>query len=291
MPFHKTKEDLTGRMVKGLTNTLNADTKAWTTPIEGALSGEVRSDYIRRKQAVEMYLRGESDQSIRTKCGIGLKQVYRLITERCLQIHPDGLIYGWRGLVRNVRIRPYKRKASLTVDSFGRGAAGAMDAVLDLHPDLRKAFEKRILATAEPEELGPTKRSRQSHWKWFIDELRKLGYELRKEWPFNTQTVGYSSVCRYIDSVLAANPKRGSRAVGGPDVTKKLLTGDGVDRPVDHVFQRVEMDGHKLDGRFCVMLPQASGGYIPKIVYRLWVLVILEIISRAVLGVVSENGK
>ena len=51
------------------------------------------------------------------------------------------------------------------------------------------------------------------------------------------------------------------------------------------------MDGHKLDGRFCVMLPQASGGYIPKIVYRLWVLVILEIISRAVLGYRFCMGK
>lgn len=291
MPFHLIKEDLTGRTVKGLTNTPYADITAWATPAVGALSDDARSDYFNRKSAVEMYLRGESDQSIRKRCGIGLKQVYRLITERCLQTHPDGLIYGWRGLVRNVRIRPYKRKARVLVDSLGRGAAGAMNAILDLHPDLRKAFEKRILANAEPEKLGPTKRSRQSHWKWFLDELKKLGYELRQEWPFNTETVGYSSVCRYVDTVLAANPKRGARAVGGPDNAKKLITGDGVDRPVDHVFQRVEMDAHKLDGRFCVMLPQMSGGYIAKIVYRLWVIVILEIISRAVLGYRFCMGK
>lgn len=291
MPFHKVKTDLTGRNVKGLTNTSYADTAAWATPAVGALSDDVRSDYFRRKQAVEMYLRGDSDQSIRKTCGIGSKQVYRLITERCLQTHPDGLIYGWRGLVRNVRIRPYKRKARLLVDSFGRGAAGAMNAILDLHPDLRKAFEARILANAEPEGLGPVRRSRQSHWKWFLDALKKLGYELRNEWPFNTLTVGYSSVSRYIDVVLAANPKRGARAVGGPENAKKLITGDGVDRPVDHIFQRVEMDAHKVDGRFCVMLPQAMGGYITKIVHRLWVIVILEVFSRTVLGYRLCMGK
>jgi hypothetical protein len=238
-----------------------------------------------------MYLHGESEESIRKTCGIGLKQVYRLITERCLQTHPDGLIYGWRGLVRNVRIQPYKRKARLLVDSFGRGAAGAMNTILDLHPDLRSAFEKRILTNAKPEELGPVKRSRQSHWKWFLDELKKLGYESRREWPFNTKSAGYSAVCRHIDKVLATSPKKGALAIGGPDTRRKLLTGDGVNRPVDHVFQRVEMDAHKLDGRFCVMLPQVSGGYFPKIIHRLWVIVILEIVSRAVLGYRLCMGK
>lgn len=144
-----------GRNVKGLGNKSLADIATWPTPLEGALSNTERSEYLNRKKAVELYLRGESEQVIRLACGIGLKQVYRLITERCLQIHPDGLIYGWRALVPQIRIRPYKRKTKLRVSSFGHGAAGAMNAILDLHPDLRKAFDKRILATAGPKELGP----------------------------------------------------------------------------------------------------------------------------------------
>jgi len=44
------------------------------------------------------------------------------------------------------------------------------------------------------------------------------------------------------------------------------------------------MDAHKLDGRFCVSIPLLDGGTKEKIVHRLWVIVILEVVSRAVLG-------
>ena len=273
-----------GRQIKGLTGTPHEDLGAWPTPDEGALSGDSRRKYLCRKRGVAMYLAGEPEDAIRGACDLGLKHIYRLITERCLEIHSDGLIYGWRGLVPNAHIRPYKRKSPVKIDSFGYGAAGAMETVLDLHPDLRKAFEKRILTGPKADDLGASKRPRQAHWKWFLNELRKLGYEVRGEWPFNTENNGYNTVCRYIDQVLAANPKKAVRAIGGPSLEKKILAGDGVDRPVWEVFQRVEMDAHKIDGRFCVALPQPTGGYIEKIVHRLWVIVIIEVTSKAVLA-------
>jgi len=279
-----TKPSPSGRRVRGLTDSASADLEKWQTPDEGALHGNHLKKYLQRKQAVKMYLDGQSEQVLRKTCGLGLKHIYRLITERCLETHSDGLIYGWRGLVPNLHIKPYRRKRPVNVNVFGYGAAGAMQAVLDLHPELRKAFDKRILKSPQPDELGPTKRPRQAHWKWFLDELRELEYEMRHEWPFNTQTNGYNTVCRYIDHILAANPKKAARVIGGPDLEKKLLSGDGVTRPVNEVFQRVEMDAHKVDGRFCVMLPQPSGGYSAKIIHRIWVLVIIELVSRAVIG-------
>ena len=273
-----------GRQIRGLRDLANADVEKWPTPDEGALTDDDRKKYLLRKQGVKMYLEGQSSKVIRATCGMGLSHIYRLISERCLEIHPDGQIYGLRGLVPNFRIKPYRRKTPIKVNAFGHGASGAMQTALDLHPGLRKTFEKRILESPRVDELGPTKRPRQSHWKWFLDRLREYGYEIRHEWPFNTESNGYNTVCRFIDDVLASNPKKAARAIGGPDLEKKLISGDGVDRPINKVFQRVEMDAHKLDGRFCVMLPQPSGGYITKIVHRLWVLVIIEVVSRAVLG-------
>lgn len=231
-----------------------------------------------------MYLEGASEKAIVAACGFRLSHLYRLIRERCLEVHKDGLVYGWRGLVPNLRIKPYKRKHPVRVSVAGYGAVGAMQTVLDLHPDLRRGLEKRILQSPATGQIGLVKQPRQAHWRWFLDQLRKLGYEMRGEWPFNTQSNGYNAVCRYIDQVLSANPARGARAVGGPSLERKLLTGDGVDRPVMDVFGRVEMDAHKLDGRFCIMLPLPSGDYSAKIVHRIWVIVLVEIVSRAVLG-------
>ncbi|WP_459575151.1 hypothetical protein [Cupriavidus sp. 8B] len=147
-----------------------------------------------------------------------------------------------------------------------------MQALLDCHPDLREAFDARIRAGVSGKRLVETRRSRRRHCAWFLEQLRGLGYEARSEWPFNTSSQGYFSVCRYIDSLLATDPRSLAAATGGPDLVSKLKTGDGTGRPALKFMQRVEMDAHKLDGRFCVSLPLMGGGFQENIVHRLWVI-------------------
>ncbi|MFL9869740.1 hypothetical protein PQR67_36725 [Paraburkholderia fungorum] len=260
------------------------DTAQWATPDEGALEGDRRVLYLARKQAVRLYLSGATADTIKKLTSLGSKQAYRLIRERCLETHPDGRPYGWRGLVPWFRVNPYRRRKKVHVDQFGSGAAGAMQALLECLPDLRDAFDKRIRASGPGKQLVEIRRSRRRHCRWFLDQLRSLGYEARNEWPFGTSSQGYFSICRYIDSVLAANPRSLAAATGGPDLAAKLKTGDGTRRPVLKFMQRVEMDAHKLDGRFCVSLPLMDGGFREKIVHRLWVVVLLEVVSRVVLG-------
>ncbi|MDO8651396.1 MAG: hypothetical protein Q7R66_04330 [Undibacterium sp.] len=260
------------------------NTEKWPTPDEGALQGMAHSSYFDRKNAVLLFLNGESDDSIKRKTGIGAKQAYRLIRERCLEIHPDGLPYGWRALVPYCRIKPYQRQKKIVVDQFGLGAAGAMQTLFDKHPDLQSAFDKKILYSNNSNKLVEIKQTRLRFTGWFLDQLRALGYEARQEWPFNTSSKAYYSICRYIDNLLAKNPKALAMSVGGPELVNKLKTGDGTNRPVLRFMQRVEMDAHKLDGRFCVSIPLLDGGSKEKIIHRLWVIVILEVVSRVVVG-------
>lgn len=268
------------RIVGGKT----VDASKWPTPDEGALEGDRRALYFARKQAVLLFLAGATSEIIERQTSIGARNVYRLIRERCLETHSDGRPYGWRGLLPYFRIQPYTRRTKIRVDSFGYGAVGAMQTVLDHHPDLREAFNTRILTRPPGNRLVETKQSKRRHCGWFLDELRRRGYEARQEWPFNTASHSYYSICRYIDRLLAANPKALAQTVGGPDLVKKLKTGDGTKRPVSKFMQRVEMDAHKLDGRFCVSIPQVGGGFQEKIIHRLLVIVILEVVSRAVIG-------
>jgi len=279
-----------GRKIKGLSDTAMADLDKWPCPDEGAFAEDQRALYLNRKKAVKLYVGGSSAKTIVDNCGFTLSHVYRLITERCLCPHPDGLVYGWRALVPNLHIKPYRRQRLVKPNESGHGASGALQAVLDQHPELRKAFEKRILASCPPNKLGAVKRPRQAHWKWFLDELRKLGYEQQDKWPFNTQNNGYVSICNYMNAVLDANPQQAARVLGGEDAGKKLIAGDGVGRPVTQAFQPVEMDAHKIDGRFCVMMPTLTGGHIPKIIHRIWVIVIIDVFSRAVLGYYLSLG-
>ncbi|MDR6476200.1 hypothetical protein J2778_003700 [Paraburkholderia graminis] len=260
------------------------DTSQWATPDEGALEGQRRVQYFSRKKAVSLYLAGATSDAIRHLTSLGAKQAYRLIRERCLETHPDGRPFGWRGLIPWSRVRPYQRSKKIHVDRFGSGAAGAMQALLQSLPELRETFDRRICASGSGKRLVELRRSRKRHCAWFLDQLRSRGYEARGEWPFNTSSHGYFSVCRYIESVLKSDPRSLAQVTGGPEIAAKLKTGDGSRRPVLKFMQRVEMDAHKLDGRFCVSLPMLDGGFQEKIVHRLWVIVIIEVVSRAVLG-------
>jgi transposase InsO family protein len=256
------------------------DLSCWPSPDEGAM-GEA---YFSRKTAVQLYLAGELSQIIKKQTGIGGKQAYRLIRERCLQPHSDGREYGWRGLIPYLQISPYRRKTKIRVDQFGHGAVGAMRALLEAEPLFRREFEERILRSPPTAKLGEVKRTRLNHTSWFLGQLRERGYEHRNAWPFNTKSLGYNSICRFIDETLEANPRAAARLNGGKDMVTKLSSGDGVDRPVKRFLQRVEMDAHKLDGRFSVALPLPEGGHKEQIIHRLWVIVIIDVFSRLVLG-------
>lgn len=280
-----------GRKIRGITDQVEFDLETWVTPDAGALSSEALKVYLDRKKAVEMCINGASNKAIQQTCGIGLKQATRLIKERCLLMHPDGRIYGFRGLVKSARVNTYTRKKPLSIDVHGRGGAGAMGLLLELDPDFRKKLDRKILSNIPNGELTEIKRPRATLWQWFVVELRDRGYEKRNEWPFNTQSLGYGALNRYADSVVKSNPVQIARTAGGETAVRKLRAGDGVDRPVNRPYQRIEMDAHKLDGRFCVLIPDTRDGWVPRIIHRLWVTVIIDVYTRAVLGYYLSMGR
>lgn len=260
------------------------DTTLWATPDEGALLADKQEKYFQRKRAVELFLSGHKKEQIERSTSVASKQIYRLIRERCLAIHEDGQVYGWRGLIPNIRIKTYTRHKKINVDPYGAGAAGALQTMLSVHPDLKTDFDRRILAIPSEKRLADIRKSAADHHAWFVNQLRRLGYEQRDEWPFNTASLGYYSVRRYVDVVLKKDAVALAHLKGGKEFVVKLKTGNGTNRPVYKFMQRVEMDAHKLDGIFCVSLPQSDGSFQEKIVHRLWVIVLIEVVSRAVLG-------
>ena len=263
------------------------DISTWHTPDEGSLIGDRLSMYLRRKRAVTLYLNGAAPEVITQEVGLTANGVYRLIRRRCLPTHEDGLPYGWRGLVPWVRQKKYDRVAPIREFLGGRGGAGAFMQLLKREPGLKEEFDKRILRsalTSATSQLKVSRYSRRDQTNWLLNQLRSRGYEAKGLWPFCTSSCGYSTVCRYIAQVLAQNPKVLAATVGGPNLVAKLKSGDGSRRPVMHFMQRVEMDAHKLDTRICLCVPLPGGGFKQYVVHRLWVVVILEVMSRAVLG-------
>lgn len=119
---------------------------------------------------------------------------------------------------------------------------------------------------------------------WFIRELRQAGLEARQQWPFNVEKLGYVTICKFIDRVMNENPRRKRELLGGEEAQRKAKAGDGTGRPDLKAFDRVECDAHKLDARMIVQIPSPHGGYVERVIHRLWVVVIIEVATRVVLG-------
>ncbi|MBX9817740.1 MAG: hypothetical protein K2X79_06900 [Burkholderiaceae bacterium] len=261
-------------------------TSQWPSIDIDALEEESREVFLRRKKGILLYLAGATDKEIREGCGFGRSQIYRLITERCQKQHEDGTLYGWRGAIPNLRTKAWKRKSPPKPPSIcGAGTAGSLQWIFESPNghDLEQAFRSRILGNKRSSLEAPQRRD-IALFSWFLNELRTRGFENRGEWPFNVEKLGYNTIIKFIDRVLSENPVRQRKLLGGEDADRKARAGDGVDRPALRPFQRVECDAHKIDARMVVMVPTPHGGYEPRTIHRIWVIVIIEVVSRSVLG-------
>jgi transposase InsO family protein len=275
---------LVGRELTGITDREGFSVDSWPTIDEGALSAAALEIFQRRRRAVLLYLSGASHDTLYVETGFKARYINHTIRNRCMHPHPDGLVYGWRALIPGLHISAYTRKKKVTADHNGLGTAGALGNLLSLQPEFATQLDKQILRTCGDTALGQLRQPRHALWSWFLKELRALGLEARNEWPFNVKNMGYSALLRYSEKVLSGNPLKAARIVGGPQAEKKMASGTGINRPVHNPFDRIEMDAHTLDGRFVVMIPQLDGGWSPRLIHRLWVIVLLDVASRAVIG-------
>jgi hypothetical protein len=262
----------------------DSELASWPAVDVLALPPERRDLYLQRERAIRLYLNGASDVEIRATCQFWRGQAYRLLRERFLKQHPDGQIYGWRGLLPHSRTKAYERKSALKPDVWGNGAAGALQWAFECPSGrgLDERLRERILGKRA--ELEASRMPRMAIFRWFLTEMRERGFERRGEWPFNVERRGYVTISTYIDAVLAENPARARQVAGGNEAVRKARTGDGTRRPEMPPFERVECDAHKLDARMLVLVPSPHGGTESRMIHRVWVIVLIEVASRAVLG-------
>jgi putative transposase len=80
--------------------------------------------------------------------------------------------------------------------------------------------------------------------------------------------------------------KSAVRAAFGLDAARSLNTGTGTLAPhaVMMPYQRVQFDGHHVDGTYTLLVPHPDGGFNEIVVERPWLLVVQDVVTRAMLG-------
>lgn len=242
--------------------------------------------YKKRERAIRMYFTGAPLEEICETCKLTRQQLYRLI-HRCLADHPDGNIYGWRGLIKYGRQKGYVRTAPSPgfLPDRQAGASGALRQLFERFPDIEDGVKKLWLKEPVDGVIPEPLATATTILKWFHDACRRKGLT-SKHYPFSMEGLGRIAIWRYLDGLEQKFPEEVARARYGKKLAKQLApersatSADAIEKP----GQRVQFDGHRIDAFFALIIPHPFGGTIRRLLYRLWLLVIIDVASRAILG-------
>src|SRR5216683_3633580 len=166
-----------------------------------------REMYERREKAIRAYFKGAVVKTICKENKIPRQELRRHV-RRCLSSHPDGRIYGWRGIIPWERLKPYTRRAPVPLHSKYRmgGGAGALSQLFDRHPDIEQGVQNKYYKESGDEIVDEARIPLVAILKWFLDACKAKGLTA-KDYPFCTQSLGRTAIWRYLRRLIAANPE------------------------------------------------------------------------------------
>ncbi|MDP9014229.1 MAG: hypothetical protein M3O41_16525 [Pseudomonadota bacterium] len=278
---------LTGRSRRDLPQGLR-DLTAWPQLDTSTLSPDVRDIVNRRQRAIRAYLEGQPLRFIQIEYAISRTQIIRCLN-RCLSLHEDGRVYGWRALLPYQHTREYVRQAAPATGPYGH--AGAFHQFLADHPEIAAGLEKAILSTKV---IDAVRESRFSHAETYghFRRLCRRGGVSQTRYPLNTQDQGRRSVSRYARELLRAHFAMAAGRTGGGDARVRARVGLGKAAPMvaEMPLDLVSIDAHRLNLIGCIGIPTPTRvELIP--IHRMQFLPIVDHYSTAVLGYHVAMGR
>lgn len=259
----------------------------WPQVDVSALSADAASVFCARRTALEMFVSEPilSLHSIQKITGVDPKTVYRLF-ERCLEKHSDGRIFGFRAAIPYARLKDYERKQRIdpVQSANGTGLSGAFGLLLQQHPELEEHLKTEAKKRHKPiTAANEVRRSIRRIHKRFLEECRKVGVKAN-EYPFNQEQAGIRSLSEYFRRFDNSTFDSSARSKGAGRVRQAAPENMEQAPPATKAFEVIEFDGHKLDLRITMRLTDPLGLDHLVELNRIWILVLLDVASRAVIG-------
>ncbi|MCG5076622.1 helix-turn-helix domain-containing protein [Paraburkholderia tagetis] len=267
------------------------DVSMWPTVAYTELDEAGRRTFEMRQQAVVRYAAGESVKAIEEATGVNRRQLYRWL-ERAMLPHPDGRPLGFRALLRYARIAEYVRTQDVQISGGGYGgAAGALSQLLERYPALagwllqqvkqRKVLLEQIHTNGR---LRTRLRGLQALHDNFLRRCRAAGLTAA-DYPFNTAGHAIRSLSRLLKAEILRSFGTAARSAGASHLKGLPRQHDEAGAPVARrPYHVVEFDGHRLDIRLKVVVRDPLGFEHAFEMERVWLLVIIDVCTRAVLG-------
>ena len=260
------------------------DTSFWAEVDISNWEASGKDRFQRFKAAILDYLEGKSLKDIKSWHGVSSQQILDQLT-RCLTPASDGRQNGWRGLIKDTRVKDYERRQIAMVWTGKSGLSGSFTQLLNRYPAMALALRNFILKKRSKrdrvEESGTS-------FKGINDKFLSLCVESRiggDEYPFNTPSQGSGALRKFAHAVRGASFAAGAKLISGEVGESRAAAGTGIaslltaERPYD-IFQ---LDEHKLDfiGGVRMLTPT---GYQLIPISRLVLIMVADVNVQCIVG-------
>ena len=256
----------------------------WPQVDARALERVKRQTFMSRRASVLAYAKGARVIDA-VQPGIDRKTLMRML-KRALQPHDDGRLWGWRALVPHERVKTFERTVPPKVLVHTRaGNAGAFAQLLSRFPALETSLRAELRAGAVeliPSGDGVRLSGVKVAAERFRAKCRALGLTPR-DYPLNQVDRAVRSLARTLRGWLDDDPRRAAAAASARVKPASALR-RVPERAALRAFDTVEFDPHKLDLRLKVVDIDPTGGEQVLEIERVWLLAIIDVATRCILG-------
>lgn len=276
-------------------------TMPWAEVSVQSLEPEDAKVYRQRKQALAMYLAGDTIASIQHATTVDGSYLRKKITS-CLKLAPDGIVFGYRAFLPHFPTKVYERNKEVDTSHWqsGAGLSGVLGATFKRYPGLESALRKLILKkSVQKKEINGSSsvdvyefsiRSKDVHVS-FINLLGDRGHP-KTEWPYNTKFLGLRTVTEYVKSQREQNFEHSVWISGDRGKIAHIPVGTGhssLTKPKG-LMDSIEIDSYKVDDIFILALLHENGMETLHLLKKLHVLAAVESVTRATLWYYVVHG-
>lgn len=246
----------------------------WLEVQIGRLPTVKKSRFRQRKRALDLYFSGElTVKKILRKTGLSKPEFYR-VRNRALSTQEDGKVWGYLACIPGHHTKAYERKMSTTT-----GRAGTVTRFFSEFPELLELVTAWAIGKKSPD-VGVV-RGRQIARICVGFEKACVEKKISLE-----DAPSREAIRRLCTRIRKQHFRRSSRLVRGKaagDIASSGLGGE-VRKHATVPYQQTQMDGHRLDALITMDILDSDGTRRDLPLERLWLLAVIDVASRAILG-------
>jgi len=260
--------------------------ETWPTVNVSALNPEQAKIFVARKEAIYRYIAGENVIDIEKFTGVR-RQKLSVLARKCLEIAPDGKIFGYRALIPYIRTACYQRKADFKRKRQHQqgGQSGALIKLLERFPSIEQVLLEEIRKDCKLKGVMEYKIRPKDLHRIFLKCARASGIS-DSEWPFNTEHKGSRSIRKYMAFILKENFEKSVFSRENSAAKAHLSVGTGYSPLLnfEEPFAAVEIDAYKIDAHFSAAFQTPEGTEVEVLLERLWLIAAVDRASTAIIA-------